>query len=123
MSEPQEPREITVRRAPKYVPFLVAGGLLGVIVAGILTLSSSDAVYSSGTVFGFLVVLTVAAGAALGGIVALVIDWIGRRRSTRVRIEALDSETMDKETGAVDIPTPTATNQSPLPGVSRPDVP
>ena len=31
-----ERREVTVRRAPKYVPFLILGGLLGVAVAAII---------------------------------------------------------------------------------------
>ena len=35
-----ERREVTVRRAPKYVPFLILGGLVGVVAAAIIAYAS-----------------------------------------------------------------------------------
>jgi len=95
--------DVTVRRSPRYGVFLVLGAGLGILVALILTFSidsydrvaDNGAVYSQGQVFGFLALVGVAVGLALGGIVALILDrTIGRRtRTVRVdheRVESLD---------------------------------
>lgn len=86
-------REISIRRAPKYLPFLIAGAVMGVIAAGIVTVVQPDSQYDKSTVFGFFLVLLIVAGAGLGGLVALIIDWIGGRKTTR----ALVQETTDPE--------------------------
>ena len=71
---PGEPRQLQVRRAPKYVPFLIAGALAGVATAAIFT------------------VLLMLPGAGLGAIVALVLDHRGRRRSKTLVAEALPDD-------------------------------
>ena len=80
---------VQVRRAPKYAVFLVAGALLGVLVALILTFAfqgtadkspNTGLVYTSLQVFGFVALICVSAGVLLGGAVALVFDrTVGRR--------------------------------------------
>jgi len=90
----------TVRRAPKMLVFLVLGAALGILVALILTFafgvaddsglepSAVSAVsYSKGQVFGFLLLVCGTAGVALGGIVALVLEWTVGRRTRRVRVD------------------------------------
>ena len=48
---PAERREVTVRRAPKYVPFLILGGLVGVAVAAVVAYGlPGDALEMNGTV-------------------------------------------------------------------------
>ena len=83
----QETQRVTVRRAPKYVPFLIAGAVLGVIAAAIIAVVPPDNQYDKSTVFGFFVVLTIIAGAGLGGLVALVVDWIGRRKAAAALVQ------------------------------------
>jgi hypothetical protein len=85
----------TVRRAPKYSVFLVAGAALGILVALILTFafngtdepSIEGVVYSPGQVFGFLALIGIAVGMALGGILALILDRTMARRARRVMVD------------------------------------
>src|SRR5438132_397921 len=97
-SEPRPTREITVRRAPKYVPFLVGGGLLGVLVAAVVGYNGTvpDG-YTRESVFGYFLVLFAAVGVLLGGVVVLVLDRISIARTRRAIVEELPDE--DEEQG------------------------
>jgi hypothetical protein len=94
---------VTVRRAPKISVFLLAGAALGIIVAMILTFTfdgvegvspNTGLVYSQGQVFGFLALICIAVGLALGGVVALVFD---RRSSSHTREVTIDRESVRSE--------------------------
>ncbi len=89
-----ERREISVRSAPRFVPFLVLGGLLGVVVAAFIAYGIPGGVgYDPQTVFGFFMVLCAAGGVIVGGIVALVLDRLSVRRAKRAFVEpASDSD-------------------------------
>ena len=84
-----------VRRVPKYGVFLVLGGVLGALIAAILTFAFDGTVeksaigvtYSSGQVFGFLLLFCVTGGVALGAIVALVLDKTVGRKTREVMVE------------------------------------
>ena len=83
-------REITVRRAPKYVPFLVLGGLVGFAAAAVIAYAlPGDAGYDRGAVYGFFMVPCAAAGVILGAIAALVLDRASVRRARRGVVEAV----------------------------------
>ncbi|MGG5170687.1 hypothetical protein ACQR35_00720 [Pseudarthrobacter sp. J1738] len=89
-------REITVRRAPKYVPFMVAGGLLGIIVAAIAAYGfhSEDSVvpgevYEASTVFGFFAVIFAAAGVVVGCLVALLMDRLSLKNQRTAVVQEL----------------------------------
>lgn len=86
--------EATVRKVPRYGVFMGIGVVLGVIVAGILTLVGSyepsevlDVVYPAGQVFGFLLLWTAPIGLALGGIAGLIAERIARRKDRVVRVQ------------------------------------
>lgn len=84
-----ERREITVRRAPKYVPFLILGGMVGVAAAAVIAYAlPGDASYDRGAVFGFFMVLCAAGGVILGAIAALVLDRLSVRRARHAVVEA-----------------------------------
>ncbi len=84
-----ERREVTVRRAPKYVPFLILGGLVGVVAAAIIAYAlPGDASYDAGSVFGFFMVLCAAGGVILGAVAALVLDRVSVRRAKRAVVES-----------------------------------
>ncbi|MGP9501083.1 hypothetical protein ACT3TS_02580 [Specibacter sp. AOP5-B1-6] len=88
-----EPRKLKVRTAPKYVPFLIAGALVGIAAAAILTFTlppSED--FEASSVFGLFAVLLVLPGAGLGAIVALVLDLQGRRRAKTLIVEPLPDD-------------------------------
>ena len=85
-----------VRRSPRYAMFLVAGAIVGILVALGLTFAfdgsseaspSTQVVYSSSQVFGFLALVCGTIGVALGGAVALLIDRSLSRRAREVRID------------------------------------
>jgi hypothetical protein len=103
MSDPQavpsvrdEIVTVRVRRSPKYSVFLLLGAAFGVLLAMVLTLAfggtaevspNSGARYSSMQVFGFITLICVPIGLALGGAVALVLDRVVGRRSRDVQVD------------------------------------
>jgi len=107
MTESAEHRIETarVRRSPRYAMFLVAGAVLGVVVALVLTFAfgpagsspSTQVVYSSAQVFGFLALVCITIGLAVGGGVALVIDRSLSRRAREVRIDHERVEVVDAD--------------------------
>ncbi|MCY0905564.1 hypothetical protein [Arthrobacter sp. H14-L1] len=89
-----ELRRATVRRAPKFVPFLIAGALVGILAAAIVALAGpGSASFDRTTVFGFFAVLLALPGVALGAVVALLLDRGSVRRSERIVLERADDAT------------------------------
>lgn len=90
---PGAPRKLQVRRAPKYVPFLIAGALAGVVTAAIFTFTfPQNGDFTASSVFGLFAVLMVLPGMGLGAIVALVLDRQGRRKSKTLVVESLPDD-------------------------------
>ncbi|MCZ9883051.1 hypothetical protein [Arthrobacter sp. B2a2-09] len=91
-----ERRGITVRRAPKFVPFMGLGGVLGIIVAAFVAYGiPGDESFDTGAVFGFFLVSFAAGGVLLGAIAALVLDKVSVRRSRRAVVESVPSPAED----------------------------
>ncbi|WP_284983144.1 hypothetical protein [Arthrobacter sp. efr-133-TYG-118] len=91
-----ERRGITVRRAPKFVPFMGLGGVLGIIVAAFVAYGiPGDESFDTGAVFGFFLVTFAAGGVLLGAIAALVLDKVSVRRSRRAVVESVPNPTGD----------------------------
>lgn len=87
---------VSVRRAPKYSVFLIAGAALGVVAAMILTLAFTrpDEIstytgieYSPMQVFGFIVLVCVPVGIVVGAVVALILDRTMARRAREIRVD------------------------------------
>ena len=91
---PAERREVNVRRAPKYVPFLILGALVGIAAAAVVAYTvPANPSFDAGAVFGFFMVLFAGGGAILGAVLALVLDRRSIRRQQRAVVEAVpDSE-------------------------------
>lgn len=92
--ESRETVEATVRRVPRYGVFMTIGAILGIIVAGILTMVGSyepsttlNVAYPPGQVFGFALLWTVPIGIGLGGLVAILLERIARRHDRVVRVD------------------------------------
>ncbi|MBW4094787.1 MAG: hypothetical protein HIU81_05030 [Acidobacteria bacterium] len=89
MQSAPERRTVTVRRAPRIVPFLVAGAVLGVLVAAIVTLAGPGSVqFDRSTVFGFFAVIFGMLGVGVGAFAAIILDRVSVRRSQRAIVEA-----------------------------------
>ena len=101
MSEPVEQavhriETARVRRSPRYATFCVLGAALGVLAALVLTFAfdgtaqqspSTQVTYSTSQVFGFLSLVCIPIGLAVGAAVALVLDRVLSRRTRDVRID------------------------------------
>lgn len=92
--ESRETVEATVRRVPRFGVFMAIGVVLGIIAAGIITLTGSyepsaavDVVYPPSQVFGFALLWTAPIGLALGAVVALILERIARRHDRVVRVD------------------------------------
>jgi len=87
---------VRVRRSPKYGVFLVFGSVLGIIAAMILTFAfngsalpspNTNVEYTQLQVFGFVLLICIPIGMAMGGVVALVLDRVVGRRTRNVRMD------------------------------------
>ncbi len=93
-----ERREVTVRRAPKYVPFLILGGLVGVAAAAIIAYAlPGDEGYDASSVFGFFMILCAAGGVILGALTALVLDRMSVRRAEHAVVESAPDADDDED--------------------------
>lgn len=84
--------DVAVRRSPKYSVFMGIGAVLGVIVAGVLGLFADPADmpmgYTVGKGMGLLVLVLGVGGLFLGGLLALILDRIGRKKAREYRVDA-----------------------------------
>lgn len=80
-SEVSTEHTVLVRRSPRYFRFIAVGVVVGLIVTVILTFSFPEqADFNNAQVFGFVGLIAVVTGAALGSIVAIVVDRIVGRK-------------------------------------------
>ena len=97
-----------VRRSPRYGIFFALGAALGIVAALVLTYAfdgtddpsvATTVQYSTGQVFGFLLLWCIPIGVALAGVVALILDRRLSRRTREVRVdhERVDHERVDHE--------------------------
>jgi hypothetical protein len=114
------PEQVRLRRSPKILSFLLAGALLGAIVALILTLAfPPNNEFPASQVFGFLLLLGLAIGGALGALVALIADRVLQRRA-RV-VEAVREEVVAPPEDDVD--SEPALDDASDPAVDGPNLP
>ena len=87
---------VRVRRAPKISVFLALGAAAGIIVALILTFAFGGAsdespntglVYTQGQVFGFLALVGITVGVAVGAVIALILDRRSSRHTREVQVD------------------------------------
>lgn len=89
-----EQRVVAVRRAPRFVPFMVLGGLLGILVAAWVAYGlPGDPSFERSAVFGFFTVAFAAVGVILGSVAALILDRASVRRAQRAVVESVADET------------------------------
>jgi hypothetical protein len=83
---------VKIRRAPKFIPFMLTGVLLGGVVAAILSLSITS---QDGKTAGFLTQLLVyclGLGAGIGVLAAVVFDALTARASKDVQVSKTSSK-------------------------------
>lgn len=73
--------KVSIRRSPKYLAFLITGGVIGVLVAVILGLSIPADQRSAEPVVTYLIAYLGGIGVVVGIVLALVVDRIGVARA------------------------------------------
>ena len=81
---------LKVRRAPKFLPFIIAGVLLGIIVAFILNATIAPENRTAANILGYLVLYCAAAGLGLGMLSAIVLDAVSAARAKQVSATKLE---------------------------------
>ena len=71
---------VQIRKAPKYLPFLLAFATVGFIIAVLVYLTIDEADKGNASIFGLMVTYFSAAGAAVGLVLAHIVDGISRLR-------------------------------------------
>ncbi len=71
---------VQIRKAPKYLPFLLAFATVGFISAVFVYLTIDEADKGNASIFGLMVTYFSAAGAGIGLVLALILDGISRLR-------------------------------------------
>ncbi|WP_347353344.1 hypothetical protein [Intrasporangium sp.] len=70
------------RRTPNHVRFLITGGVLGLLVGALVGAFGTDAPsYDAGTEIAYLAAFGLFIGLGVGGLVAIGLDAVLRRRS------------------------------------------
>ena len=83
-------QQVKIRRSPKFLPFLVTGAVVGVIVAVILGLSIPADQRTEAPVVTYLIGYLGALGAAAGIIIAVIVDRIGVARAKTLEATKLE---------------------------------
>ncbi|MCQ1999697.1 hypothetical protein [Arthrobacter zhaoxinii] len=86
-----ERREITVRRAPRFVPFLALGVVAGFIAALFVAYGGAEnPSFTREATLGFFTMMFALPGLLLGALTALALDWISVRKARRSMVESVD---------------------------------
>jgi hypothetical protein len=81
-------REVTIRRAPKFVPFMLLGAFLGFLVALVVAYTGpEDPTLTRASILGFFTVAFALPGLLLAALLVLVVDRRSIRRAERARAE------------------------------------
>lgn len=81
---------VKIRRAPKYLPFILTGSLLGLLIAVIVGATLPGDSGSKSQVQGILIAYFTGAGLGLGILAALVFDRIFGARAKSVEATKLE---------------------------------
>lgn len=87
----QETRDLNVRRAPKYLPFILFGAAVGIVFGLILYFATSQPdAKDSTSILGLLIVIPAALGAGAGLLAASVLDSRSVAKSRQVQAAKLE---------------------------------
>jgi membrane associated rhomboid family serine protease len=83
-------QQVRIRRTPKFLPFLITGAVIGVIIAVILGLSIPADAKTPEPIVTYLIGYLGAIGAVAGIVTAVVVDRIGVARAKTVEATKLE---------------------------------
>ena len=83
--------QVTVRRSPKFLTFMIVGLILGIIAALVLTFAlPNDSEFTLTQIFGFMLLITGTLGGTLGLIFALIADRYYSRHVMQATAEHIE---------------------------------
>ncbi|WP_235830495.1 hypothetical protein [Arthrobacter cheniae] len=86
--DPSAYREVTVRRAPKFVPFMAVGAIVGFLAALVVAYTGPvDPTLTRESVLGFFTVAFALPGLLLAALLVLVFDRRSIKKAERARAE------------------------------------
>ena len=87
--KPEQTETLEIRKAPKFLPFMFTGTMIGLVV-GVLLYQLIPAENRTGQdIFGYLVIFFMCAGFAAGVILTVILDWVSRSRIKKVEATKL----------------------------------
>jgi ABC-type branched-subunit amino acid transport system permease subunit len=75
--------EVSIRRVPRFLPFILTGGILGVLIALLIGLSIPEEQRTAEPIVTFLVAYIGGIGVVLGIVAALILDRVGQAKAKR----------------------------------------
>ncbi|GAB3549906.1 hypothetical protein GCM10027404_16190 [Arthrobacter tumbae] len=91
--QPPERRQVTIRRAPKFGPFMGLGALIGFLAALIVAYTGpADPTLTRESVLGFFTVVFAIPGLLIGALLTLLLDRISVRRMKQATAERTEDE-------------------------------
>lgn len=84
-------QQVQIRRSPKFLPFLITGGVIGVIAALILGLSIPEQQRTAEPIITYLVAYGAGIGVVAGIVAAVIVDWIGVARAKTLEATKLEA--------------------------------
>ncbi|WP_243062087.1 hypothetical protein [Humibacter sp. RRB41] len=97
--------EVRVRRTPRYGRFMILGGVVFAVASFIVTYSLPQGTgYDRNTVFGFVLVGSVAVGVGLGALAAIIAAAATKHTERTVLADRIDVRQVDVGTSADELP-------------------
>ena len=82
--------KVEIRRSPKFLPFLITGGVIGLIIGAGLGLSIPAEQRTAEPVITYLIAYGTGIGAVAGIVAAVIVDWIGVARAKTLEATKLE---------------------------------
>lgn len=82
--------KVTIRRSPKFLPFLITGGVIGVLIGAGLGLSIPVEQRTAEPVITYLIAYGAGIGVVAGIVAAVLVDWIGVARAKTLEATKLE---------------------------------
>ena len=82
--------QVKIRRSPKYLPFLITGGVIGAIVGTVLGLSIPAEQKTAEPIITYLIAFLGGLGVVAGIVAALVVDRIGVAKAKTIEATKLE---------------------------------
>ena len=83
-------QKVEIRRSAKFLPFLITGGVIGLIIGAGLGLSIPAEQRTAEPVITYLIAYGTGFGVAAGIVAAVIVDWIGAARAKTLEATKLE---------------------------------